>query len=164
METATANDHLFVKMVLTAWDKQNKSLIDLTNQLGPERLAEETSPGKNSGHYLLGHLVAINDAMLPLLGFGQLLYPELEHIFIKSPDKSGLSKTPVEELKMALSTINEALNENFARASTEEWFGRHTVVSAEDFAKEPTRNKLNVVITRLTHMAYHLGQISLLKK
>jgi hypothetical protein len=44
-----------------------------------------------------------------------------------------------------------------------EWFLPHTVVSEEDFLKEPHRNKLNVLITRATHQAYHVGQMAYLK-
>ena len=33
----------------------------------------------------------------------------------------------------------------------------------EDFIKEPHRNKLNVLLTRTTHLAYHAGQLALLK-
>jgi len=35
--------------------------------------------------------------------------------------------------------------------------------SAEDFAKEPHRNKLNIIISRTSHLQYHTGQIALLK-
>jgi hypothetical protein len=43
------------------------------------------------------------------------------------------------------------------------WFAKHNAVSAEDFAKEPHRNKLNVLITRTIHQGYHLGQMNYLK-
>jgi hypothetical protein len=36
-------------------------------------------------------------------------------------------------------------------------------VSPEDFAKEPHRNRLNVLISRTNHMANHIGQLLLLK-
>ena len=35
------------------------------------------------------------------------------------------------------------------------------IVSEEDFKKEPHRNKLNVMLSRVTHKASHLGQIDL---
>ncbi len=37
-------------------------------------------------------------------------------------------------------------------------------VTAEDFAREPHRNKLNIVLNRTGHVSYHLGQLVLLKK
>jgi hypothetical protein len=45
----------------------------------------------------------------------------------------------------------------------EEWFEKHTAVSAEDFINEPHRNKLNIIITRTSHLNYHTGQLVLLK-
>jgi NADP-dependent 3-hydroxy acid dehydrogenase YdfG len=47
--------------------------------------------------------------------------------------------------------------------SADEWFEKHNSVSAEDFIKEPHRNKPNIIITRTTHLAYHIGQLILLK-
>jgi len=45
--------------------------------------------------------------------------------------------------------------------SVADWLGRHTAVSAEDFANEPLRNKLNVLMGRTIHESYHLGQLNL---
>ena len=45
----------------------------------------------------------------------------------------------------------------------DDWFSRHTAMTDEDFEKEPGRNKLSVVINRTNHMAYHLGQLVLVK-
>jgi hypothetical protein len=56
----------------------------------------------------------------------------------------------------------EAFRQKCDLLKPEEWFGKHTAVSAEDFAKEPHRNKLNILLTRTTHLAYHTGQLQLL--
>ena len=69
-------------MTLTAWDAQNNYLSKLLGALSDEQLSREIAPGKNTGTYLLGHLVAVSDAMLPLLGFGDRLFPALENVFI----------------------------------------------------------------------------------
>ncbi|MBP9922963.1 MAG: DinB family protein, partial [Bacteroidia bacterium] len=58
---------------------------------------------------------------------------------------------------------NEVLNKKFESLTPKEWFEKHNSISAEDFAKEPHRNKLNVMITRISHLSYHSGQIALLK-
>lgn len=163
METTTAQLNLLVKMTITAWDAQNAYLNKLLSSLSDEQLAKEIAPGRNTGIYLLGHLIAVSDAMLPLLGFGERLYPALEEVFIKQPDKSGLSMPEVTELKDNLATVNTKLTAHFQSAGVDEWFSRHTSVSPEDFAKEPHRNKLNVVISRTNHMANHIGQMLLLK-
>lgn len=161
METTTQSN-LLVKMVLMAWDAQNNYLNKLISSLSDEQLAKEIAPGKNTGVYLLGHLIAVSDGMLPLLGFGDRLFPEMEEVFIKNSDKSGQVFPSIAELKQRLETVNTKLNSYFKSTDVNGWLGRHTTVSSEDFLKEPHRNKLNVVITRTGHMAYHIGQIRLI--
>jgi hypothetical protein len=34
----------------------------------------------------------------------------------------------------------------------------------DDYAKDPTRNRLSVLLSRTNHMSYHLGQIPLALK
>ena len=162
MENSNRDD-VFIKMVLSAWETQNLRLDQLLESLTDEQLSRETAPGKNTGVYLLGHLAAISDAMLPLLGFGEKLYPQLEGVFIDNPDKSGLAKPPVTELRNSIKAVTEKLSEKINATPVDEWFSRHMIVSAEDFAKEPHRNKLNVIINRTNHMANHYGQLLLLK-
>ena len=43
-------------------------------------------------------------------------------------------------------------------------FGKHTAVSDEDFAANPLRNRLSVLLSRTRHLAYHIGQIALAPK
>ena len=163
MEKTLTQQQLFVKMALSAWESQNKSLENLVSTLTDEQLSNEIAPGRNTGVYLLGHLVTISDRMMPLLGFGEPLYPGLENIFLRNPDKSGLEKPSVNELKEYMKAVNTKLFQHIRSTTIEEWFAKHTAISAEDFAKEPQRNKLNVIINRTNHMANHLGQMLLLK-
>ena len=160
METTQSN--LLVKMILMAWDAQNNYFKKLISSLTDEQLAKEIAPRKNTGVYLLGHLIAVSDGMLPLLGFGDRLFPEMEEVFINNPDKSGQGFPPVTELKQRLEAVNTKLNDHFKSTEVNEWLSRHTAVSPEDFVKEPHRNKLNVVINRTGHMAYHIGQLRLI--
>lgn len=163
MEKTIIQLNLIVKMAVAAWDSQNKQLVKLIDSLTDEQLAKEIAPGRNSGVYLLGHLIAVSDALLPLLGFSDRLFPEMEEVFIKNPDKAGLPKPTVTELKQRLEAVNTKLNTHFQLLEVDEWLERHTAVSAEDFASEPHRNKLNVLLNRTGHMANHIGQMLLLK-
>jgi hypothetical protein len=153
---------LFIKMVIAEWDKQNNNFIRFLSSATDEQLSSEIAPGKNTGIYLVGHLVAISDAMLPLLAFGEKLFPQLENIFITSPDKSGLRMPSVPELKDQLNAVNAELSKQVHATKPADWFTRHMAVSDEDFLKEPHRNKLNVIINRTNHLSYHLGQLILL--
>jgi hypothetical protein len=124
----------------------------------------ETAPGRNSGVYLIGHLIAVTDSLFPILGFGERLYPELNKIFIESPDKSGLQMPAITELKEYWNKVNAKFAVHISEVPAEEWFTRHNNVSEADFAKEPHRNKLNIIINRTNHTSYHLGQLVYLTK
>ena len=78
-------------MAVTAWKTQNERVDKLLDKLSDDQLRGDIAPGKNSGAYLLGHLTAVNDNLLPLFGFSDKLYPELQNIFLTNPDKSGLA-------------------------------------------------------------------------
>ena len=153
-----------IKMVLDRWNGSIANLNKYLNELTTEQLQEEIAPGKNRGTYLLGHLIAVHDDMLILLGMGEKLFPELNEPFIKQPDKMATQIPSVTELKAMWTNQNEVLQEKFAKTTTDEWFSKHTAVTEEDFVKEPHRNKLNIIITRTSHLQYHTGQIVLLKK
>lgn len=159
-----AEKEIFVKMVIDAWEAQNSRVDKLLEELTDRQLETETVSGKNSGAYLLGHLIAVSDGLLPMFGLSQRLYPQLEEVFLKSPEKSGLEKPSINDLKTYWRAVNTKLKEYFKEMKPDDWFAKHVAISAEDFAKEPHRNKLNVLISRTTHQSYHLGQLVFLKE
>ena len=164
-ETTTLKNskELFVKMVVSNWELQNQRLNGWLAQLSDERLLEPVAEGKNRAVYLLGHLVAVNDGMISLLGLGERLYPELDEIFVKNPDRTFDEIPTVADLKTKWANLNVVLTRYFTELDADEWFGKHNAVSQEDFAREPHRNKLNILINRTNHEAYHLGQLIFLK-
>ena len=149
---------------MKAWTLQITRINEFLAATSDDILQKETAPGRNTGVYLLGHLIATNDGLFPLLGFGDKLYPDLGKVFISSPDKSGLQFPTVDTLKKYWSDVSEKLTDHLNNLEPEEWLSRHEAVSPEDFVKEPYRNKLNVIISRTTHMSYHLGQLIYLKE
>ena len=153
-----------IKMVLDRWNGSIANLNKILSALIDEQLQTEVAPGKNRGIYLLGHLIAVHDDMLILLGMGEKLFPQLHEPFIKQADKVAASLPPVSDLRTLWVKQNEVLQEKFATMTTEQWFEKHTAVSEEDFLKEPHRNKLNIIITRTSHLQYHSGQLVLLGK
>jgi len=157
------NQPLFVKMGLLSWEGQLKRTTNLLNTLTDEQLSKEIAPGRNTGIYLMGHLIAIHDAIVPLFGLGERLHPELDEAFVNSPDKSGKQMPTLSQLRAYWTEVHERLGAKLADLSEEQWFQRHNSVSEEDFQKEPHRNKLNVLIGRANHLASHLGQLVLLK-
>jgi len=157
-ESITAKT-VFIKMTLSAWDTYNERVNKLINSLSDEQLITETAPGRNSGIYLVGHLIAVSDGLFPILGFGERLYPQLAKVFLESPDKSGLEMPSINELKEYWKKVNAKLTDHILKVSEDEWFSRHNNVSESDFANEPHRNKLNIIINRTNHTSYHLGQL-----
>ena len=97
--TSTQPLTMSVQVALASWEMQNSRFIKLLDALTDEQLLSEIAPGRNTGVYLLGHLTAVHDYMLPLLGLGERLFPDLEEPFLRKPDKSGLVFPAVAELK-----------------------------------------------------------------
>ena len=155
---------LTTTIALNAWDTHIDRMTKLFDELSDEDLAKEVSPGRNTGVYLLGHMAAVHDAMLPLLGFGDLSHPQLVPIFIRTPDKSGVEKPPVSELRKYWKDANGKLGEHFSKMKPEQWLERHTSISEEDFKKEPHRNRLSVLLSRTNHLASHMGQLLFFEK
>jgi uncharacterized damage-inducible protein DinB len=161
--TVTSHE-LSVQVAINSWrlilERANKALSNLTD----DQLVKEVAPGKNRLVYLWGHLTAAHDAMFPILGLGERLHPELDAKFISSPDKSGAQLPPAAELRKYWDEVNGKLLSQFATLSENQWLQRHNAVSEEDYAKDPTRNRLAVLLSRTNHLSYHLGQITLALK
>lgn len=152
-----------VKMIMDRWYASIKNFDTLMGILDDGMLEKEIAPGKNRGIYLLGHMIAVHDDMLVLLDIGERMYPQLQEPFLKQADKMSSNLPDAATLRSYWSAQCEAMKQKMDALSTSEWFTRHTAVSEEDFIKEPHRNKLNIILTRTTHLQYHIGQLVLLK-
>jgi hypothetical protein len=84
------------------------------SSLPDDQLLKEVAPGRNRLIYLWGHLTAVHDAMFPILGLGERLHPELDAIFVSSPDKTGAQLPPVGELRKYWDEVNGKLLSQFA--------------------------------------------------
>lgn len=155
-------NELFVKMVIDAWTRNLSTTNSLLDKLSDDQLIGEVSPGRNRGIYLLGHLTAVHDESLRLLRFQPELHPELKPLFIDAPDRAIPTLPSVGQLREQWKNVNTTLMGHIDRLAADEWFTRHASISDEDFAKEPHRNRLNLLIGRITHLVYHRGQLVLL--
>jgi hypothetical protein len=158
-------DHkaLSVKMALSSWQTNIDRCTRLINDLSDDQLLKEIAPGKNRGIYLVGHLAAVHDAMPEILGFGKRANPGLQTVFLEAPDKT-IEKIPsMPELRQIWTGVHERLKNEFAKITPERWFGRHESMTDADYEKDPTRNKLAVLLNRTNHLSYHYGQLILLK-
>ncbi len=158
------SNQIVTTMVLHSWHSTIKRAEAIVETLSDEEMNNEIVPNRNRGVYLLGHLAAAHDLMLPLLNLGETQFPELFSSFIRTPDNAENDKFTVTELRKFWKDANANLAKAMDNLSPEEWLEKHTSVSEEDFAKEPHRNRLNVLISRTNHVSYHVGQLILLKK
>jgi len=151
------------QMIIESWNLTVKHVSDLFDKLSYEQIMKEVSPNRNRGIYLLGHLTAAHDSMLPLLGFREHMFPELTNVFLSKPDNLDYQPFTIAELRKKWTAVNEELKKQFINLSIEDWLKKHTAISDEDFAKEPHRNRLNVVLSRTNHLSNHYGQLALLR-
>lgn len=158
------SEQLMVTAAINSWKTTVGRASKVFSNLTEDQFLQPVAPGRNRIIYLLGHLTAVHDAMLPLLGVGERLHPELDEIFIKNPDRAIASLPAADTLKTYWNEVNDVLWKRFEELSAEQWVARHTAVSEEDFAKEPGRNRFNVLLGRTNHMAFHMGQIILAPK
>lgn len=154
---------LFVKMALDAWNAQLSGTDALFDQLSDEQLMREVVPGRNRGIYLLGHLAAEHDQMLPLLRFREAMHAALHEPFINKPDKAVAGLPPLSQLRAQWKEVNGTLMGHIKALPASEWFTRHANITEADFPKEPHRNRLNVLLSRTNHLAHHRGQLVLLQ-
>jgi hypothetical protein len=152
------------ELALRNWKTQVDRADKFFDGLSENDLLQEVAPGKNRLIYLLGHLTATHDALIPLLGFGKRRHPELDFMFLSNPDRTVERAVSGKELKRLWTETNEVLWQEFSKLSGAEWLERHSAVSQEDFGREPYRNRFNILLGRTAHVAYHLGQAILARR
>lgn len=155
--------NILIKIARNTWQTQVDRCSVFVNSLTDEELMKEVAPGKNRGIYLVGHLAAVHDALPEILGLGKRAYPDLQPIFLQAADKTIKQIPSVSELKQIWTSIHDRLKNAFDEMPPDAWFSRHESMTDEDFEKDPARNKLSVLNTRTAHLAYHFGQLRLLK-
>jgi hypothetical protein len=154
---------VFIRMSLQSWQTQVDRASKFINDITDEQFLKEIAPSKNRVIYLVGHLAAIHDLMPEILGMGKRAHPGLHAAFVESPDKAVEKIPSAAELRQIWISVHERLKDEFPRMPADGWFNRHESMSDADFEKDPTRNKLNVLLNRTNHLSYHLGQLRLLK-
>jgi hypothetical protein len=159
-----STDASLIDVALRSWKMNIDRAGKLFGSLSEKELQEEIAPGKNRRIYLWGHLTSINDALIPLLGFGERLHPELDAVFVSKPDRSAPDSISATDLKRYWDEINALLSTEFAKLSPVQWAQKHASVSEEDFAREPHRNRFAILLGRTSHLAYHVGQANLAKE
>src|ERR1700749_3871982 len=115
------SEQALVTAGVNSWKLNIERADRIFSPLNEEQLQKEVAPGKNRLIYLWGHLTAVHDRMLPLLEIGPRLYPDLDGIFLTSPDKAIPQLPPAEEIKKSWDEVNSKLLAGFKDFSAAEW-------------------------------------------
>ena len=158
------SEQALVASAVNSWKSTIERADRIFSPLSDEQLQKEVAPGKNRLIYLWGHLTAVHDRMLPLLGLGERLHPEFDALFLTSPDKTVAELPAAEEVKKSWNDVNSKLSAGFQSLSPAQWLEKHSSVSDEDFAKDPSRNRFAILLSRTAHIAFHVGQTALIPK
>jgi len=153
-----------VKVAINSWRLVVERADKIFSRLTEDQLLSEVAPGKNRVIYLWGHLIAIHDAMFSILGLGPRLHPDFDAIFVDNSDRAVTEIPSAGQLKQYWDEVNGRLLSQFENLSADEWLLRHRAMSEEDYAKDPTRNRLAVLLSRTNHLSHHLGQVTLALK
>ncbi|WP_446744798.1 DinB family protein [Silvibacterium acidisoli] len=157
------NEEILVGTVIHNWSVTMSRLKTTLDAMTDAEFESEVAPGRNRVHYLVGHLAAFQDRLNELIGMGGRLHPELD-VFISNPDRSFNYDMSRAQLTQILWDLVAITTEATQTRKSSEWLERHNAVSAEDFAKEPLRNRLAILDGRATHVALHHGQMRLALK
>ena len=149
---------------LIQWNTYNKQMQKAFDTISDENFNKPIVENGNSPSWLLGHLVDTDDKLIELFGIGDRLHPELKAIYHHERGTNQSGHLTKSELLSKWKTISAELDKAFKSWSESDWMGRHTAVSEDDFKKEPHRNKLNVMLSRVEHKASHLGQVAMQSK
>jgi hypothetical protein len=152
---------LYTDTALHAWKLIIARLDQMFSSMNDEELLREVAPGRNRVFYLMGHLTAVHDRLLPMLGLGERLHPGVDDHVLTNADRVTADRVAPEAVRLAWSEVNAQLTAAMAALPPEEWLKKHHAVSDEDFAKNPLRNRLSVLQTRTTNAGFHAGQIRL---
>src|SRR5688500_6243204 len=116
---------LIVKSALDAWNSRLESANKTFDSFTDEELHNEVSPGRNRVLYLLGHLTAVHDKMLPLLNLEPQQYPNLDEPFLNKPDRTVSDIPSTKELRANWTAINSKLAGHFSSLTPDQWFEKH---------------------------------------
>ena len=158
------NEELFSAVAIAAWKRVVVSVEKQVSSFSDDEVLMEVAPGRNRVYYIVGHLAAIHDRLLPMLGIGDRLHPELDDLFIEHPYRTFADRLSPTQVNRTLVEVNTAVTRGVEVMAPLDWLKKHAAVSEEDFIKDPTRNRIAVLESRTAHAMYHAGQIRLLKK
>jgi hypothetical protein len=156
-------EKMIIDQCIKAWEQRVAQTTNLIDSLGEWAMDTEIAPGRNKVVYIIGHLLVVHDKLIEGMELGERSFTDLDTLFLgaQQPDSEYPETTWIKENWY---TLNEFLNKKFSGMTVADWLSKHAYVSAEDFALQPDRNKLNLLLSRTNHLSSHNGQLVLVKK
>src|SRR5919204_6493211 len=108
-------EHNIIGSAVNAWKQNVERAGKVFSGLTDQQLQAEVAPGRNRLLYLWGHLTAVHDAMLPLLGIGDRLHPELDAAFVNAADKAVDGLPSASEMQRYWNDVNGRLLARFEK-------------------------------------------------
>jgi hypothetical protein len=153
-----------LEICLMQWNILNQRAQKMMDSISDEKFFAPIMPGGNSPSWLMGHLADTDDKLLGMFGIRERMFPELSTIYHHERSTNQNGHLTRAELSIKWKAVLAELDRAYNNMSESDWLSRHTAVSAEEFIKEPHRNKLNVMLGRISHKASHLGQVAMQAK
>lgn len=155
-------EQAMINQLLGQWNKDVAAMTAIFEREAASNGANEIAPQKNSVMYLLGHMTAVHDRLVEALDAGERTCADLDKQFLEDAD-SKAANADYRQLLDRWKAVSDRVSGIFSGQTVADWMKRHHYVSDADFAKEPHRNRLAILISRLAHLNTHLGQLKLLK-
>src|SRR5262245_66523161 len=106
---AMTTEALYTDTALRAWKLIIARLDQMFSSMNDEELLREVAPGRNRVFYLMGHLTTVHDRLLPMLGLGERLHPELDDDFLTHADRVTADRVAPKAVRLAWSQVNGRL-------------------------------------------------------
>ena len=142
---------LFSRIALRTWKATVGRFDDIVSALSDEELEREVAPGKSRLFYLVGHLTALHDRLLPALGLGERRYADLDAEFGDERDDHHASALSPRRLRQLWNEVNAALVAGMERLTPEQWLEAPASVAA------PSR--LSALLAWTAHVSLHATQM-----
>lgn len=144
---------LFTRIALNTWKATVGRFDDIVAASSDEELEREVTPGKSRLFYLIGHLTALHDRLLPVLGLGERRHAELDAEFGEERDEHRTSAVSPRRVRQLWSEVNATVLAGMERLTPEQWLEQPPA------AVEPSR--LSVLLNWTDHVSLHSTQIRL---
>jgi hypothetical protein len=156
-------ENLIIDQCIKAWEQRITQATKLIDALSEWAMDTEIAPGRNKVAYVIGHLLVVHDKLIEGMELGDRRHADLDKLFFdaQQPDAQYPDAAWIKE---NWNQQSQFLNEKFNKMTVADWLSKHAYVSSEDFALQPERNKLNLLLSRTNHLSSHNGQLALVKK